>query len=452
MLRPIVLVLAALVLLAGCATRPVNPPIDRVAADHGYRFQTRQAGDRDPSTLVVVAFSGGGTRAAAFAYGVLEALRDTRIGGPGPRQRRLIDHVDIVTGVSGGSFTALAYGLYGERLFDEFEARFLKRDVQGELLRRVASPWHWPALASTGYGRSEIAAQLYDEWLFGGATFGDLARASGPLVIASATDISTGARLSFLQTDFDLICSDLSAVTLSRAAAASSAVPLILSPVTLNNYGGRCGLRTPSWVSALDEPANRARSAGRSAQRWREMQSFQRSAARPFLHLVDGGVSDNLGLRAVLEALEQLELAKSAGRATRLDAVRRIAFVVVNSLSQPATTWDEREDPPNDIEIMVKAAGVPIDRHSFDAVELLRDMVARWSAGRRLATGVPDIELYAIDVSFAALDDEAERTFLNEQPTSFVLTAEAVDRLRAAARRIVRDSPEFRRLLRDLDG
>ena len=168
--------LALVVLLAGCATRPVNPPIERVAPDHGYRYQARQAADRDPATLVVVAFSGGGTRAAAFAYGVLEALRDTRFADATGRERRLLDHVDIVTGVSGGSFTALAYGLYGERLFDEFVPRFLARDVQGELLRRFASPWRWPALAAAGYGRSEIAAELYDEWLFGGATFADLAR------------------------------------------------------------------------------------------------------------------------------------------------------------------------------------------------------------------------------------------------------------------------------------
>ena len=63
---------------------------------------------------------------------------------------------------------------------------------------------------------------------------------------------------------------------------------------------------------------------------------------------------------------------------------------------------------------------------------------------------VPDVELYAIDVSFAALADEAERTFLNDLPTSFVLSPDAVDRLRAAAARLVRDSPELQRFLRDV--
>jgi len=59
--------------------------------------------------------------------------------------------------------------------------------------------------------------------------------------MASATDISTGSRFVFSQRVFDVICSDLGAVRLSRAASASSAVPVVLSPVTFNNYGGTCG-------------------------------------------------------------------------------------------------------------------------------------------------------------------------------------------------------------------
>ena len=448
------IVVALALAFAGCATRPVNPPIAQVAPDAGYRFQTRQARDRDPATLVVVAFSGGGTRAAAFSYGVLEALRDAEIAGRDGTTRSLLDDVDIITGVSGGSFTALAYGLHGKRLFDFYAEAFLKRDVEHALVTRLLSPLSWPALAAAGYGRSELAADLYDELLFHGATFGDLARERGPLVIASATDISTGARLAFLQTDFDLLCSDLSAVRLSRAAAASSAVPIVLSPVTMNNYGGGCGFREPAWTAALAAPG---RASTRADQRLREMREFQASGRRPFIHLVDGGVSDNLGLRTVLEALDQLELSKTLGRATRLDGVRRIAFIVVNALSSPRLDWDRHENPPNDIAIMIRAAGLPIDRYSYEAIELLRDIVDRWSrartargdAGNR-AAGVPDVDMYVIDVSFAAHGNSDERTFLNDQPTTFSLAPDTVDRLRSAARSILAASPEFQRLLRDL--
>jgi NTE family protein len=464
--RPLLLpILAVVLLLAGCASRPVNPPIAEVNRDTGYRFATRQLYDTDKENLVILAFSGGGTRAAAFSYGVLEALRRTELVTRAGAKVRLLDEVDIVTGVSGGSFTALAYGLYGDRLFDDYERRFLKRDVQGDLLARFLNPTNWSALWSKGWGRSEMAAQMYDDILFNGATFGDLGRGDGPLIMATATDISTGARLTFVQSEFDLICSDLDAVPLSRAAAASSAVPLVLSPVTFNNYGGTCKYKWPSWAQVLMDPTKHARPAGRSLQRLKELENLQDGENRPYIHLVDGGISDNLGMRGVLEAMEELEAARGLRKKTRLDGVRRMIVFVVNSLSVPKTNWDQSERPPNDFAILLKATGVPIDRNSYEAVELLKDIVARWKILRQVreskgfavgASGnlkeivdVPDVEIYPIDVSFQALDDAAEFAYLNDLPTSFALSDEAVDRLRAAAGKIILNSSEFQRLLKD---
>src|SRR5256714_10236333 len=145
----------ALLLLGGCATRPVNPPISQADPRTGYRFETRQAESKNrKDNLVILAFSGGGTRAAAFSYGVLEVLRRTELVGARGVKSRLIDHVDIITGVSGGSFTALAYGLYGEKLFDDYEQRFLKRHVQGELIARALSPGNLGSLSQSTWGRS----------------------------------------------------------------------------------------------------------------------------------------------------------------------------------------------------------------------------------------------------------------------------------------------------------
>src|SRR5216110_1497710 len=192
-------VLTSLLLLAACATRPINPPITEADPRTGYRFETRQTQDKDKDNLVILAFSGGGTRAAAFSYGVLEFLKRTDIVAPNGTKIRLIDSVDVITGVSGGSFTALAYGLYGDKLLADYEQRFLKRNVQGELIARSLNPAYWGDLSSTAWGRSELAAQLYDEVLFNGATFGDLDRGDGPYILASATDISSGGRVVFNQ-------------------------------------------------------------------------------------------------------------------------------------------------------------------------------------------------------------------------------------------------------------
>ena len=89
--------------LGGCASRPVNPPITQADPRSGYRLETRQAEVKNKNNMVVLAFSGGGTRAAAFSYGVLEFLRRTEIEGPLGNRIRLLDEVDVITGVSGGA-------------------------------------------------------------------------------------------------------------------------------------------------------------------------------------------------------------------------------------------------------------------------------------------------------------------------------------------------------------
>jgi NTE family protein len=168
----------------------------------------------------------------------------------------------------------------------------------------------------------------------------------------------------------------------------------------------------------------------------------------------------------VLDTLEVLEGLHEVGRKTRLDGVKRIVVFIVNSLSSPPTKWDESETPPGAVDIMLKSAGTPIDRYSYEAVELLKDTAAQWQAARLIrnsaamaankdpavanALRIPDIEIYAIDVSFAALQDKAEFDYLNQQPTSFTLPDEAVDRLRAAAGTIILASPEFQRVLKDV--
>jgi NTE family protein len=121
-------------------------------------------------------------------------------------------------------------------------------------------------------------------------------------------------------------------------------------------------------------------------------------------------------MRAVLDALEISQALHEAGAPTPLDSARRIIVFIVNSLSSPPTNWDESEARPAPSNILLKSAGVPIDRYSYEAVELLRDMAARWQTLRLIgnsaamaanrdpvvaaALRVPNAEIYAIDVSF----------------------------------------------------
>ncbi len=460
------LTLALLCCLAGCAVRPVNPPLTQVDQNNPYLLDRLTENTDQNRTLVILSFSGGGTRAAAFSYGVLETLHRTEIEQKDGKKVRMLDWVDTITGVSGGSFTALAYRLYGDKLFGDYEKRFLKRNIQGELIGRVLNPLNWPALSSTGWGRSELAADLYDEVLFKGATFADLKKTKGPFVAVSATDITTGTRVDFIPTHFEALCTDLDSFRIARAAAASSAVPVVLSPVTINNYGGSCGFKNPYWTTLfLDGGANPPRPAARVTRRLQELIELT-DGDHPFLHLVDGGVSDNLGLRGVLDTINLYEAMHEVGLKSSIDHASRIIVFVVNSVSIPDNNWSKSERAPGMISMMIKAAGVPINRYSGEQIEQLKDIEARWKTLRRIrdsnaltstddaeinsARRVPNAELYAINVSFAALNDDTERNYLNQLPTSFVLQDEAVDRLRAAAAKIIIDSPDFQRLLKDM--
>lgn len=280
--------------ISGCAHYPVNAPLATVDTRTGYRFQNMASPTNSPELLLMLAFSGGGTRAAALAYGVLEELARTEVGPPG-EQHRLLDEVDLISSVSGGSFTAAYYALWGDRIFTDFEPRFLKKHVENGLLLRTLAPWNRVRLASPKFTRSDLAAEYYDHLLFDGATFGDLAARPGhPFLIINTTDIALGARFEFTQDEFDLIESDLSQFPIARAVAASSAIPVLLSPIVLKNYSAGHQTPEPEWIRvALTNPAasNRLKNLALQAR------SYSDGDRRRFIHLLDGGITDNLGLR-----------------------------------------------------------------------------------------------------------------------------------------------------------
>jgi NTE family protein len=162
---------------------------------------------------------------------------------------------------------------------------------------------------------------------------------------------------------------------------------------------------------------------------------------------------------------ETYESLHEAGKPTPLDHIRTIMIFVVNSLSIPLTAWNKSENPPGSIDILIKSAGVPIDRYSGEMIEPLKDIDARWRALRQIRgsaafekdkdpamtkiVNAPNAEIYVIDVSFKALQDMSERDYLNQLPTSFALPNEAIDRLRAAARTVILNSPDLQQALSD---
>jgi NTE family protein len=268
--------------------------LKQVDPQSGYRGKYMGASGNSENLLLYLTFSGGGTRAAALSYGVLEELRKTEVVIDG-NKRRLLDEIDAISSVSGVSFTAGYYGLFGDRIFEDFESKFLKKNIQGALLLGVLNPINWFKIFSGTFGRSDQSAEYYDKHVFEGKTFGDMAARKGPVIFINATDMSYGTRLAFTQDVFDLICSDLSHYPVARAAAASSAVPMALTPITLRNYAGTCGYKIPERYEKTME-------GGAVSERQfylaNNLSVYLDSEKKRYIHLVDGGVADNLGLRA----------------------------------------------------------------------------------------------------------------------------------------------------------
>ena len=412
----------------------------------------------------MLTFSGGGTRAAALAYGVLEALRATPIVWEGER-RSLLDEVDVISAVSGGSFTAVYYALKRERAFADFESAFLKRDVEADLRRQLLSPVNWARLASPTFDRIDLAAEYYDRQVFGGATYGDLLRdGRRPFVIVNATDMSAGAGFPMTQDRFDPLCSDLSKLPLGRAVAASSAFPVLLSPLTIKSYAGACGYRPPRWIeeAAKDYEAN-----PRRYWKARLAESYQ-SPKRAWIHLLDGGIADNIGLRGPLESIASNDSPWSLVNALNQGRIRKLVVITVNARSDPDLDWDQSSRAPGILEVLNTAAGASIDNNSFETIDLLRQQFKEYerAAGeyagcRTLLKGQcagadmpfpapPHPDYYRINVEFDALADAGERRYFKNLPTSFKLPAAAVDRLREVGGRLLRQSESFRKLARSL--
>jgi NTE family protein len=197
------------------------------------------------------------------------------------------------------------------------------------------------------------------------------------------------------------------------------------------------------------------------------MRDFQNSKDRPYIHLVDGGVADNIGVRGVLEALEELGFSKEFRGQVGFGVIRRIVLLVVNSRSAPSTDWDRKESPPGAAAQLLQASGVPIDRYSFETIETMKDRaeILKWRrelliARKLLAgatreeaeAGVPDVTLEVIDVSFDAIADPRERAEFMNLPTSFVLPPEEIDNLRDMAGRLLRQSASYRKVVREMGG
>jgi len=447
--QPVGIALAiACLLLSACTTsysRIANTKAHGMLSPTIETRSSTTAVQRSGDILLFVAFSGGGTRAAAFSYGVLEELRDTRFRYAG-KDIRLLDEIDVISSVSGGSFTAAYYRLFGDQIFVDYEDLFLKRNVQRSLIYSMLNPVNWFRLLASGFDRTELAIDYYNTNIFRGRTFGDLLATDGPRLDINATDLSIGERFTFSAQRFQLLCSNISDFQVARAVAASSAVPVAFAPIALKNYD-TCQVQEPPWLKNVRDDADHdPRLQGLITA----IDSYQDKDARRYIHLVDGGITDNLGVRAAYDRVAIMGGPVNASRLLLAATPRVLVMIVVNAATRPSSPMDLSSSEPGAAAIMSAVSRTELQRYNVESLALMRRSLAEWADA--LSTKDHTVTPYLITLDFESIADAGKRSVFNNMATSFSLPAEEVDALKQAGRRLLRESEEFQRLLAELSS
>ena len=447
---------------SSCAHYYVNSPVQRLpSAGETYSFSSVQP--KTNPLFVCLSFSGGGTRAAALAYGVMEELNATPVAGE--KGVTLLDHVACISSVSGGSFPAAYYGLFGKRIFRDFRTRMLERNLEKATILRAITPVNVFRLLSPEFSRSDLAAETYDSEIFEHKTYGDLiAQKDRPYIVLNATDLATESSFEFTQDQFDLIGSNLVDYPIARAVTASSAFPILLTPISLYNNPVPPGFQPPP------ELTNGVKSYYADPRRYHrdrtELDYLDLKSERPFIHLVDGGLADNIGLRPIENAYQESDGFIRPLINGRL--IKQFVVVVVNARTVSEDTLSQNESPPGVLTVGLKTATTAMDNYSFETVQFARDLVNEdWKAkqtiehceqqithkcgGNSSLPTLPDMKPYVIEVNFEAIKDRDRRNYFQNMPTNFALTKEQVQELIDVAKELLVSNPIFQCLENDLE-
>jgi hypothetical protein len=378
----------------------------------------------NPRVLMFLALSGGGSRAAYLSAATMLKLQTLY------PDVDLLNEVDVMSSVSGGSITAALYAatrdteLSSPALVAALPAvitatplaQRIKLDAQTQALRcsaplqpeeaallntqlpalqaelrrletlcrqaplahlrdwdqpsvlsltsrnyliRWFGNWFWPSNIArywlTAYDRSDIMAQTLADNLYSTRFLGaDLKLAelnpTRPYLLINATtaadqdapginaadEYAFGSVFTFTEQDFrDRINSDVGSYSLARAVMASSAFPLIFPSQTLQDF-------RPGALQTYCQD---------------DREGELKCTDKQYLHVFDGGNSDNLGLKSIKRALFQMEV---EGRLTH----DRIIVLLIDAFTRPHGASRLNPDPRGTV-------GLLLDANVSDAVDSL---------------------------------------------------------------------------------
>ncbi|MFZ3322481.1 MAG: patatin-like phospholipase family protein [Usitatibacter sp.] len=439
--------------LCGCATAIFNkasnePWTPGTSPDMGAPADVMR------ENSIIVMFSGGGLRAAAFAHGVLTALESEKTP-----EGDLLDDVAIMSSVSGSSLTAAYYGLYGRDGLRRFREEVLLPGFESGL-RLSLNPANLLRILHGGLNAREDFGDVLDHRVFHGATFADFYRHPRPSIRIHATDLYYRVPFPFIPPLFAVLCSDLSRYSVADAVAATMAVPIVFAPIVVRTYPDSCP-PLPKEVEAFTNKAqtsNDLRAISRALGAYRDRQVH-------YIKLADGGLTDNYGVSLLTNA--RIIYGTPYAPMTAPDAVRirRLLVIVVDASRGPSGDWINQEEGPVGLDLALSAADAAVDSaarlaaDAFDAmIDGWRDSVIAFRCGlsrEEVARLGGPAEWNCRDVRFtlAHLSMQGLPSALRERleaiPTRLSLTAEQIDTTIEGARVGMRDLPQLRAYIRE---
>ncbi len=455
--------LAAALLLSACTgfglrNAPINSALsDEAAAAPGLTAAGPMPIQENSETAIGLSFSGGGTRASAFAFGVLNELGKTEA----PRSAtRLIDQVSLVSGVSGGSVTAAYFALHGHDTLADFRKKFLIQDVEASLNTSV-NVTNLMLLAKGGVNDRTGLPTWLDQNLFHGATYADVLKPGRPQLWINASDIFNRTPFIYNTVNFGALCSDLRSYPLSEAVAASAAVPFVFAPIVIENYADRCQYTLPDWAYSGDRPGAPAilRASAAAVQRYREKSDVK------FVKLLDGGMTDNLGLSGFVLELAAATKPYEPLTPRQVVNLKRFLFIVVDAGRPPGGDLAKNAEFPELMDLIQAVSDTAVDanvRAAYDAfvaeMEKWRDRLIDYRCGltppevaqlRGTTEGwdCRNLSLQVAKVSFDQMREPSVRARLEKIPTRFKLPKDDVDLLISSAGSLLRQNPNYKEFL-----
>lgn len=274
--------------------------------DLSYYQSVQSRPNQDPALAFAVAISGWGLRASNFAVGVMMGLEKISTGG----YQDALDQIDYLSTVSGGSFAGGAYiaALYQHNFFDRKEpfsfATYVERDIKhdlsipytGTLLKTQLNPKIW---FSSFLDAGDFLEKGIDDNILG------FKRMKGH---NNAHSIKLGDLFINVNEPNTPV---LYPMFFSNSSIVGTKQIFPFSPDILERYAIEGYTHRKKYLVEKKDPFEMPLSVGIKAS-----SSFpvlipnstlesKYNPSRPFLHIMDGTLSDNLGYHTAFEVLKQ---------------------------------------------------------------------------------------------------------------------------------------------------